>query len=295
MAFIAPDFPQTRQLYANLKARSAAQLAEANLELRFEAVPDESGEPLERRMAEIVRASPRVLLAAAERIAVSAKRHAGRTPIIFATRSDPVRSGLVASAAQPGGTVTGFTYDIDVESKQLELLKELVPGARTIGVLNDGPWLDERIGLERLRGYEATMGIRLEVFTGATAEDMPRLVLGAKGRKVDAWLVPIHNLTGNARVEIVRAMREARRPAVYGRSSFVEAGGLASYEERIVDPMGIWHELLVAVLKGVPPGIIPVRRPKDFEMVLNVGAAERLGLRLDRAIIRRADRVVDVR
>lgn len=293
VAFIAPDIDQGRALFEEFRRLAAPDLEAHQLELRFvavENVPDGPG--IEGPVAKAVRQGPRVVLAAAERVATHAKRHTSSIPIIFGSATNPVRAGLVSSLARPGANVTGFTSDIEIERKQLELLKEVAPRARRVGVLNDGTWYTSRVGPEQVAAYERELGLALRIFTGTTPEDMARIVLGAGAREVDAWLVPVHNLTGIARDEVVRAINTVNKPAVYGRTFFVEAGGLMSYQEVIPRPMAIWAEMFRMILGGTPPGDIPVRMPRDFVLAVNVAQAQRAGMPFPPALLRRADKVV---
>ena len=289
-AFIAPDLAQTRLLHEDLKRRAEPELQSHKMELRYVPVPQADDAAMRARIAEVVAGEPKVIIAVSTVIAAMAKSRTATIPIIFASVADPVRAGLVASLAQPGANLTGFTYDIPVEGKQLELLAEIAPRAKVFGVLEDGHWLGERITQEQLSKYEAALGRRIQVFHASSPGHIPTVVSGSDARNVDAWLVPIGNYAAEARKDLVAALRKAKRPAVFGRTFFVEAGGLASFQEVIADPVGIWLTMFQQVLKGVPPSKIPVQRPKQFEMALNLEEAERLGMPFSPSLVRRANR-----
>jgi putative ABC transport system substrate-binding protein len=244
------------------------------------------------RLAEIVKDAPRVIFAASARVALAAKASTASIPIVFGSVADPVRIGLVASLGRPGGNATGFTYDVLVEGKQLELVAELAPKARTIGVLEDGHWLGERITPEMVAQFERQLGRRIKVLRADGPEDIVALATSPKARGVDAWFVPISNAASERRHDLAEALNRQRRVAVYGRSFFVDAGGLAAYQELIADPMGIWREIFLALLRGTAPGAIPVQRPKQYELALNAATARRIGVPLSPGLLRRADRVV---
>jgi putative tryptophan/tyrosine transport system substrate-binding protein len=289
VAFIAPDIPQTRKLFEEFRRRASSVLSADGIEARFIGMtavdPDNR-----RKVEETVAHQPRAIIAASARDALYAKAHTTSIPILFASVADPVRIGLVASLAAPGGNLTGFTYDIPVEGKQFELLVEIAPQAQVLGVLEDGHWIGERITKEKLADYRARLGKEIRVFQAASVQELSRIVLSSKD--VDAWLVPIGNVAAEGRAELVRAMREAKRPAVYGRTFFVEAGGLASYQEMIPDPVEIWVTMLQSVLKGIAPSRIPVQRPKQFEMALNIDEARLIGISLPADLLRRANKVL---
>ncbi len=292
IAFIAPDFPQSRSLFGELKARAAADLKTRDLELRFVPLPPDLREAIGDPIAAALDGKPMMVIAPAEEIAITARRLSGsRIPIIFSTRSDPVRSGLVKSLSRPGGNVTGISYDVEIERKQLELLRQIAPGARLVGVLADEIWSTENVSPLVAVRYEKEFGLRLRIFSASTPEDAVRLTRTPEAGEVDAWLIPITNHNGRARNEVVAAIRDTNKPAIYGRTFFVDGGGLASYQEVIRQPMAIFHEMMRAILKGKPAGDIPVRRPRDFELALNPSEAERLGIKLPPALLRRADRI----
>jgi len=293
VAFIAPDIPRGRFLHDEFARLAAKDLEAHGLELRFVPVanvPDGPGveEPVLRAIA----GNPAMILAANEQSAAYAARHTRTIPVIFGSASHPIRGGLVESMSRPGRNLTGFTFDVEIERKQLELLKEIAPRARVVGVLNDGTWFPRRVPEEQIARLEQEAGLKLRILTGADTGDMARLVDSAEGRGVDAWLVPVHNLTGSAPEAVVKAVNATRKPAVYGRTFFVEAGGLASYQEVIDQPMAIWLEMFRMILRGTSPGDIPVRRPKDFVLAVNLDEARRSGIPLSATLLRRADRVI---
>ena len=293
IAFIAPDIPQAHGIQKEYEARLAPVLRQHDLEVRFVPLADDYRANHVPAIAAAVAAKPRLIVAPAHQAAMVARQLAGEViPVVFSTRADPVRTGLVASHSRPGGNLTGISYDVDIAYKQLELLKQIAPHARTVGVLADTVWLQEEIGPEDLRRYERQLGLRLTVMTAATTQDLLALTASREAAGVDAWLVPISNTSGGARNEVVAAIRASGKPAIYGRSFFVDAGGLASYHEVIADPVAILADMSKRILDGTSAGEIPVRRPNRFELVLNLEEAKRLGIVLPRSLVKRADRIV---
>ena len=293
IAFVSPDFAQSRSLFAEYEARMAPVLKSRDLELRFVPLPDVPGAPIEGTLAAVFAGKPRLVVAPAHRVALEARRmSAGKVPVIFATRTDPVRTGLADSLARPGGNATGISYDVDINRKQLELLRRLLPRARVVGVLADEIWLHEEVGPERVALLGRDSGFVLRVMVASSPEHMVQLASAPPEGLPDAWLVPITNFSGRARNEVVAALRASRRAAVYGRSFFADAGGLISFQETIPRPMAILADMSIQVLEGTPAGRLPVRRPASFEMVVNMDAARELGLDVPPSVLRSADRIV---
>lgn len=292
IAFAAPEMAHTRAQFAELQQRAASDLQAHGLELRFVATPENDEAVTDRQMVRTVSEAPALIVAVSTRIALSAKRATNVVPIVFASVADPVRTGLVESLAYPGRNLTGFTYDAPVETKQLELLGEIAPAARTIGVLEDGHWLDQRVSRDELRALERRFGKSIRVFRAASAAEMTAAIESAEGRKMDAWLVPISDTAANGRHDVVAALRKSRKAAVYGRGFFVDAGGLAAYQEVVRNPIELLHTMIRSILAGTPPSRIPIQRPKDFELTLNLAASRREGIKFPPYLLKRANRVV---
>jgi putative tryptophan/tyrosine transport system substrate-binding protein len=293
IAFISPDFPQSRSLFAEYQARMAPVLKARDLEARFIPIADTLEAPMDGTVTQVLAARPVLVVAPALHVAAAVQRMAkGSTPVIFSSRVDPVRAGLADSLARPGRNATGISYDVGINYKQLELLKQLAPRVRTVGVLADDIWLHEETGAEKIEAYERSIGVKLVVLVAKSAAEMPGLVESDQASAVDAWLVPITNFSGRMRNEVVAAIRASRKPAVYGRSFFADAGGLAAYQEVFARPIEVLAEMSMQVLRGTPAGDIPVRRPRDFELVLNQDEAHSLGITFPTSLLRRAHRIV---
>lgn len=293
IAYIAPDFDQSRNLFREYEARMAPVLKQHDLEVRFVPVADDIAVSADAPIAAALAGRPRLVVAPAHHVATAVRRLSrDAVPMVFATRVDPMRISLVESLSRPGGNATGISYDVDIHDKHLEILKVLAPGARTVGVLAERVWLHEEVGPARLERFERSFGVKLEFFEASSAEEIVALPRTEAAARVDAWLVPITNYSGRMRNEVVAALRETHKPAIYGRSFFADAGGLASYQELIPNPIEILADMSKQVLAGTPAGSIPVRRPREFELVLNFDEARRLGITFPRSLVRRAHRIV---
>lgn len=292
VAFVAPDIEQSRKLHADLVRLTVADLGRRGIALEFVPVADSLDGSARQALQAVVARRPVAILAASGSLAMAARDATRDIPVIFASVADPVRIGLVESLAAPGGNLTGFTYDVPIEEKQFEILSELAPRARVIGVIEDGHWLGTKFSGRRLQEREKALGVEIRVFVEARANRMARIPASTAARGVDAWFIPISDGAALGRAGLVEAIRRTRKPAVYGRTLFVEAGGLASYQEVIPSPMELWRDSLHLVLAGTPPARIPVQRPKDFELALNLDEAARSGLAIPPSFLRRANRIV---
>jgi len=216
-------------------------------------------------------------------------------PIVFAWVGDPVFSGIVKAYPQPGGNATGVSNRFfELYVKRLELLRELVPGARRVAVVAgvfdatlEAAWnLAEpaavKLGLEPIR---VTAGGRWH----SAASD-------ARGAGAEAILVttpfPQFGLHDEANAFVAGAVHQ-RMPVVYSESDTVEAGGLASYGTDPLEDIRRGVDVLARVLKGESPATLPVDQAARFDLVLNRKAAQAIGLRVPNTLLVRADRVIE--
>lgn len=228
-------------------------------------------------------------------IAVKAAMAATSTiPIVFITGSDPVDEGLIASLSRPGGNVTGVTFfgGEQLIAKRIELLNELVPGARPLAVLID----PNNIGGDRASSNAAAAGrsIRREVFVVKThneGEIEPAfhrmLKAGAAGLVVGGSA-----LFTDRQKDLVALASKHRIPTIYTSRGFVAAGGLISYSGNIAEAYRLAGVYAARILKGAKPGELPVQQPTTIEMVVNLKAAKALGISIPQTILVRADEVI---
>jgi putative tryptophan/tyrosine transport system substrate-binding protein len=213
-------------------------------------------------------------------------------PIVFTTGGDPVRLGFVASLDRPGGNATGVTTaNIGNAVPRLALLRELVPGAGTIGFLQnpDSPLTN----LHDVQAAADAAGVQLVVVDARTDRELETVLANLVQHKAGALLVGADPFFVSRRRELVALAAQAAIPAIYFGREFVEAGGLISYAASLP---GAYHDAGTyagRVLKGEKPADMPVRQPTKFELVINVKTAKALGLAIPNSILLHADEKIE--
>ena len=244
-------------------------------------------------IAAAIASRPSAIIATNSETAAIAKAMTQDIPVVFGSRQDPVRLGLVKSLARPGGNLTGFTYYVPIDPKRFELLRDVAPNARRLGIIVDRWWLEESAG-EDVLGAARELGFEPLTFLAETPGDLVRVMASAQARLVDAWYVPYTVLPFDNAADVVGILETSNKPVVYPSTSFVERGGLMSYQQLLPldESSRLIARMVALVLEGVSPSEIPIERPKSFALALNLAKARRLGIALPPGLIKRADRIV---
>ena len=238
--------------------------------------------------------NPRFILAAATGQAVAAKNATATIPIVTPALADAVHLGLIASEARPGGNVTGITpYVSGLPAKQLELAREIVPGARRIGVLND---INDPKGPPQWEELQAA-GRLLEVSVTATEvrspDDLVKAIQGLREQQPDAVIVLQTSMLLSERQKIAALAAAMRLPMIYGYREHVVDGGLISYGVDLRDCFRRSAVYVDKILKGAAPGDLPVQLASKFELVVNLKTANALGLTIPEPFLQHADEVIE--
>ncbi len=243
--------------------------------------------------AELVGLNVNVITTWSTPAALAARNATPTIPIIFGGVGDPVRIGLVASLAHPGGTATGVsTLAEELSGKRLELLRETVPRATRVAMLwnSTNPSMVSRA--EEVQKAARILGVTLQSLRVYDLTTFDSAFATITRSRPDALLTLVDPFTVQYRKRIVDFAAAQRLPAIYEARQFVDAGGLMSYGP---SPAVMQRRVAVYVdkiLKGVKPAEIPVEQPTRFEMVLNMRTAKALGLTFPPTIMVRADEVI---
>lgn len=242
--------------------------------------------------AELVALKPDVILTDGAGI-VAARRVAGTIPIVFGVTGDPVADGVVASLARPGGNITGLSLMApQVNTKRLELIKDLLPQAARFAVLWNRTRPAHRTELEELRSAAERLSVALMPTSVSTSADFPA-ALAAAVRDLASGLVVLDDaLIFNERKTIADFALANRLPAIYPNRGFAASGGLMSYGPSLADLFRRAAGMVDKILKGAKPADLPVEQPTRFELVINQKTATAFGLTLPPSLLLRADDVL---
>jgi ABC-type uncharacterized transport system substrate-binding protein len=247
-----------------------------------------------RYAAELAALSPDVMLAAGGPVVRAMQRASSSVPIVFAQSIDPVGAGIVASLSRPGGNITGFTqFEYGLSGKWPELLKEVAPGTKLVGVLRD-PANPAGIGQWAIIQAAAAAG-GMEV-TPLAVVDLDEIERGiaALARKSDGGLVvPVSANAIRHREAIIASAARHRLPAVYCYRHFVAAGGLISYGSDLLGQYRRAASYVDRILKGEKAADLPVQAPTKYELVVNLKTAKALALEIPATVLARADEVIE--
>jgi putative tryptophan/tyrosine transport system substrate-binding protein len=252
-------------------------------------------ERLPELAAELVHSKVNVVLSAwSTPAALAAKSTTTTIPIVFIGVGDAVGVGLVASLARPGGNVTGSTFlSEETVGKQLQLLKEVVPGVSRIATLSNPA---NPVYGSMLQGIEA-MGRRMNVQVIRLGiqgpDDVEPAFDSARRERVGGLVVLRDPVLITHRVRLVGLAAKHRLPVIYGMREFVDAGGLMSFEPNLPDLHRRAAELVVKILKGAKPADLPVEQSSRFDLVINLKTAKTLGLTIPQSLLLRADQVIE--
>ena len=214
-------------------------------------------------------------------------------PIVIADAADPVAAGLVASLARPGGNMTGSTsFQMEVISKRLELLKEALPRITRVAVLFNP---NNPVFVGQLKSMEAatkTMKVELHQFLVRETGDFPGAFTGMAKAKVDAAVIGEDPLL-NSNIGVIAGLAAIQRIPAVGFSNFADAGGLLAYGGNRPIVFSRAAYFVDRILKGAKPGDLPIERATKFEIIVNMKTAKALGIKFPQSLLQRADKVIE--
>jgi putative ABC transport system substrate-binding protein len=226
--------------------------------------------------------------------ALAAKMATATIPIVFGGGTDPVRSGIVTNLNRPGGNITGVSaFQVELEPKKLELLRELRPNAATIAVLVNPNFTPAQTQVNDIKAAARSVGQQIHLLTASTIREIDAAFTRLAEMRTDALLIATDPFFFTRAAQLVVLSARHAMPTLYHRREFVAIGGLISYgstTEEIYHLLGVYAG---RILKGEKPGDLPIQLPTKFELVINLSTAKALGLQVPDKLLATADEVIE--
>jgi len=244
--------------------------------------------------AQLARASVEVIVAWSTPAVIAARRATSLIPIVMVSVGDPVGAGFIASLARPGGNITGLsTITSDLSPKLVELLVELVPGIRRIGVVSNAYNPNVAVQLQVTEDAVHNLGLQSQIVEAHTPEEYERAFARLSVEKVDGVVLLAASSVIEHAHKIAELARAARLPTAFQRRENVEAGGLMSYGGNVAYQFRQAAYYVDRLMKGAKPTDLPVEQPTKLEFVINLKTANALGLTVPLIMQMTADEMIE--
>jgi putative ABC transport system substrate-binding protein len=226
--------------------------------------------------------------------ALAAKRATATIPVVVGGAGDPVKAGIVPSLAKPGGNVTGVSsVALELESKRLELLKQVVPKVSRVGAFWDPENTYSALAIKQEEMAASALGVRLHPVRLRAASDLENAFAALKRDRVEALSVHGYVVTVQNRAAIIAFAAANRMAAIYPLREYVTEGGLVSYGANVAAISQRAAHYVDRILRGAKPADLPVEQPTNLEFAINMKTAKALGLTIPPSLLLRADQVIE--
>jgi putative ABC transport system substrate-binding protein len=227
--------------------------------------------------------------------ALAAKTATTTIPVVFIVSDDPVKLGLVANLARPGGNMTGINFfSSELGAKRLELLREMVPGAKRVAVLvSPANAKYSETTINEVEPSARSIGLQTQILKASTISEINAAFATFASARPDALFVSHDPFFNGRRIQLVQLATRYVVPASYSSRDFAEAGGLMSYGANIADAWRQAGSYTGSILKGSKPADLPVVQSNKFELVINSQTATMLGLTAPPSLLAIADEVIE--
>jgi putative tryptophan/tyrosine transport system substrate-binding protein len=247
-------------------------------------------------VAELIRRKVSVIVTGANTPAsIAAKAATSTIPIVFGVGQDPVKLGLVASLARPGGNATGVNFFIaELAAKRLGLLREMVSGMARVAVLvNPTNAASTESTMKDVQAAAPALELQIQIFNASTSREIDAAFANFVRERIDALFVGPDPFFNTRRVHLAVLASRLAIPATYAGRDYAEAGGLMSYGSDLADTYRQIGVYVGRILKGTKPAELPVVQTSKLKLVINAQTARTLGLEVPPTLLARADEVIE--
>jgi putative ABC transport system substrate-binding protein len=269
-------------------------LEQQNVAIEYRWAAEGEYDKLPALAADLVRRKVSVIAATTTLATLAAKAATATIPIVFETALDPVKLGLVASLARPGGNVTGVTQlSSELLSKRLGLLHDLVPAATTIALLLDPTYPGTESQASDMQEAARALGLQVHLVNAGTEGEIDAAFANLAKLQPGALFVGAGTLFARRAEQLVALAARHALPTFYQYREYVAAGGLISYGASLADSYRQTGVYTGRILKGEKPADLPALQPTKFELVINLKTARTLGLTIAPGVLAIADEVIE--
>jgi putative tryptophan/tyrosine transport system substrate-binding protein len=286
---LSPDPYRLRVFRQGLKEAGFIEGENVAIEYRW---ADNQIDRLPALAAELVQRRVAVIATGGAPAALAAKAATTTIPVVFILGEDPVRLGLVASLARPGGNLTGVNFFVaELAAKRLELLREVVPAAARIAVFTNPT--NPTTSLKDVGQAARAMGLQIKVFNVSSIREVDAAFATLASERADGLFVANDPFFIDRRVQLSQLAAHYSLPAIHQDRLFAEVGGLMSYGASVGDALRQVGIYTGRILKGAKPADVPVVQSTKFELVINASTARMLGLSVPPTLLATADEVIE--
>ena len=226
--------------------------------------------------------------------AVAAHKVTREIPILIVNVGDPIGSGLAATLRRPGGNVTGLTsISVELYTKRLDLLRQILPSMRRVGLLYNPDNGNDRLGLRQFESDCDKLKLKSVPASVRKPDEIAAAFNTFKGGQAEGLIVSSSQANSAWRKSIIEQAAKYRLPAVYGPGPWAESGGLISYGPNLLDLCRRAAGYADKIFKGAKPGDLPIEQPNKFDLAINLRVAKALGVTIPQSILVSADRVIE--
>jgi putative ABC transport system substrate-binding protein len=269
------------------------------IDRRYIGTATDGAATLEARAKEIVALEPDVIFTGTSPAVDAVRRETNTIPIVFVGVNNPLAAGFVSSIAHPGGNITGFAnYEPSAIGKMIALLKEAAPGIRTIALMYSSRYIsgnrrDWIIPRETTEQAAKTHSVELTDTPVGDVQEIERTFAKLGEDQTTAVLIQADGYFVGLRNSIVASAARYRVPTIYPFSVFASAGGLMSYGNNLTEQSRQAAGYVDRILRGANPADLPVQMPTKYEFVINLKAANALGINFPPSLLSSADEVIE--
>ena len=298
IGFLSPrslSDPRTRTFVETFRQglRELGWVEDQNMTIEYRWA-EEKTERLPDLARDLVRLKVDVVVASTSPAVQAAKQATGTIPIVMTNAGDAVATGFVANIARPEANITGLSMmGGELVSKQLQILKEVVPNLSRVALLWNPTNSSNAPQLRHAQEAARTLGVRLQPLEARGPGEIEGVFATMTRARAGAVMVLLDSMLVANRARIAEFAAKSRLPGIYGLTDYAKAGGLVAYGPNVADMHRQAATYVDKILKGRKPTDLPIEQPTKFELVINVKTAKALGLTIPQSLLQRADQVIE--